>query len=79
VDGSTFEGRKREVEARDVYDTERVRATQFQLDWQRVATKSRFRRLVSRMDQVRSLMAHFSKQWTCILRYISTLVLSAVY
>jgi hypothetical protein len=54
VDGSTFEGRKREVEARDVFDTERVRNAQFQVDWQRVATKSRFRRMVSRMDQVRA-------------------------
>lgn len=40
-----------ECEARNVYDTDLVEDNQFKLDWNRIAEKSRFRRLVGRTDQ----------------------------
>ncbi|KAG2424357.1 hypothetical protein HXX76_014566 [Chlamydomonas incerta] len=50
VDESIFAQRKKENEARDLFDTEKVVKQQLSLDWQRIVSKSRFRRLVARGD-----------------------------
>mmetsp|Transcript_41878 Transcript_41878/g.125343 ORF Transcript_41878/g.125343 Transcript_41878/m.125343 type:complete len:890 (-) Transcript_41878:2379-5048(-) len=47
---SIFWTRRKECESRSCYDTDAVMANQFQLDWARIAEKSRFRRLVGRTD-----------------------------
>ncbi|KAG2452450.1 hypothetical protein HYH02_002692 [Chlamydomonas schloesseri] len=50
LDDSIFAQRKKENEARDLFDTEKVLKQQLSLDWQRIVSKSRFRRLVARGD-----------------------------
>ncbi|GLC40789.1 hypothetical protein PLESTB_000022500 [Pleodorina starrii] len=50
VDDSIFAQRKKESESHEVYDTEKIRQQQLNLDWKRVVTKARFRRMVSKGD-----------------------------
>ncbi|GIL79647.1 hypothetical protein Vretimale_12241 [Volvox reticuliferus] len=50
VDESIFAQRKKESESRELYDTEKVRLQQLNIDWKRVVSKARFRRMVSKGD-----------------------------
>ncbi|KAG2452449.1 hypothetical protein HYH02_002691 [Chlamydomonas schloesseri] len=50
LDESMFAQRKKENEARDLFDTEKVHNQQLSLDWQRVVSKTRFRKMVARGD-----------------------------
>ncbi|GLI68136.1 hypothetical protein VaNZ11_012472 [Volvox africanus] len=50
VDESLFAQRKKESESHELYDTERVRLQQLNIDWKRVVSKARFRRMVSKGD-----------------------------
>ncbi|GMH44651.1 hypothetical protein BSKO_12603 [Bryopsis sp. KO-2023] len=47
---SLFSQRKKENDSRGLMDTEKALNKQFNLDWERIVTKSRFRRLVGRED-----------------------------
>ncbi|KXZ55497.1 hypothetical protein GPECTOR_2g1046 [Gonium pectorale] len=47
---SIFAQRKKENEARDLYDTDKIRSAQLMLDWKRVVGKTRFRRMIARGD-----------------------------
>ncbi|GIL52460.1 hypothetical protein Vafri_8339 [Volvox africanus] len=50
VDESLFAQRKKESESHELYDTEKVRLQQLNVDWKRVVSKARFRRMVSKGD-----------------------------
>ena len=50
VDASLFAQRKKENDSRGLYDTDKTLSKQFEIDWDRVASKSRFHRLVGRED-----------------------------
>lgn len=49
-DTSLFAQRKKENDSRGLLDTEKTLKRQFMLDWDRIVSKSRFRRLVGRED-----------------------------
>ncbi|KAJ9515640.1 hypothetical protein QJQ45_021752 [Haematococcus lacustris] len=51
IANSVFSDRRKECEARDYLETDKVKVAQFRLDWQRVVAKTRFRRLVMRSDE----------------------------
>ncbi|EFJ45989.1 hypothetical protein VOLCADRAFT_118253, partial [Volvox carteri f. nagariensis] len=50
VDDSLFAQRKKECESHELYDTDKVRLQQLNVDWRRVVSKTRFRRLVLKTD-----------------------------
>lgn len=50
VEMSIFAQRKKENDSRGWLDSEKTLNKQFALDWERIVTKSRFRRLVGRED-----------------------------
>ncbi|KAG2452447.1 hypothetical protein HYH02_002689 [Chlamydomonas schloesseri] len=50
LDESIFAARRKENEARDYFDSEKVRKAQLRLDWERIACKTRFRKMVARSD-----------------------------
>lgn len=50
IDFSIFAPRKRESDARDYYDNDRVNRKRLETDWKRTVKKSRFRKLVARAD-----------------------------
>eukprot|EP00798_Chlamydomonas_sp_ICE-L_P017101 gene17101-23398_t len=51
LETSLFVRRKKECEARAVFDTAKIRAAQFKLDWSRIVEKTRFQKLVGREDK----------------------------
>ncbi|KAF5826815.1 hypothetical protein DUNSADRAFT_1968 [Dunaliella salina] len=51
LEDSIFMKRAKENDARDVFDTPQVLERQFGMDWARVSSKVRFRKMVTRQDQ----------------------------
>ncbi|KAL6755443.1 hypothetical protein V8C86DRAFT_2677050 [Haematococcus lacustris] len=88
IANSVFSDRRKECEARDYLETDKVKVAQFQLDWQRVVAKTRFRRLVMRSDEgvksdeqglerelaeIRLEMSRFREQLRAIFLYYGSL------
>jgi hypothetical protein len=54
LDKSIFVQRMKETESRQLLDDEKIKSTQFDLDWQRVVSKERFRRQIGIVERGKS-------------------------